>query len=244
MAPHWRAKLAEFTGIFNGNGFAIRNLSIHKEGQSGLGLFGAITGTVRNLTLGGVSVAGYDQVAALAGMCAGTVEHCILRNAELCGRNQIGGLIGYSSGSITGCSVLDSTNCGYGSAVGGLVGATAEGDFTISDCAISDGDTSGFSDTGGLIGFKECSVYVLDCKVSDSRVTIDAQGSTQPVYCGRLIGQAREFYLLDPSESEDQYARAVTGNEISADVLVSAIGTNAFANQYNPYTGVLEPVEW
>ncbi|MCI9272964.1 MAG: hypothetical protein HFE39_03295 [Clostridiales bacterium] len=234
---------AEFSGIFNGNGFTIRNLSIHREGSS-LGLFGAVSGAVRNLSLEGVTISGADQVAALSGKCSGSVENCTVQNAKLSGHSRVGGLLGSSSGPVSGCSVINSVISGSGSSVGGLVGSTEEGDVSFLENAVSGCTITGFSDAGGLIGIKECSVRVLRCHVSDSQITINAGASPQFVYCGSLIGRAREFYMMDPRESEERYAETVVDNEIGAQVTVTANGSNALFNQYPPYTGVLEPVEW
>lgn len=65
-----------FKGTFDGNGHKINNVSIPENSYSYAGLFGVVTGTIKNL---GVSsdIAGCSTAGALAGYVnEGTVEYC------------------------------------------------------------------------------------------------------------------------------------------------------------------------
>ena len=98
-----------FNGVFDGAGHRIINLTINTNGvgNSSLGLFGNISGQIKNLGLENVSVIGGNH------------------------SNAIGGLVGYSDGSISNCHSMGSVTDHVSCSTGGLVGSNAG---SISDC--------------------------------------------------------------------------------------------------------------
>lgn len=72
---------AEFAGLFDGGGHAVRGLTIRKKGPGNYGLFGAVSGTVQNVTAAGTiqNLAG-DPHSALGGivgeLSGGVVRNC------------------------------------------------------------------------------------------------------------------------------------------------------------------------
>ena len=72
---------AEFAGLFDGCGHAVRGLTIRKMGPGNYGLFGAVSGTVQNVTAAGTiqNLAG-DPHSALGGivgeLSGGVVRNC------------------------------------------------------------------------------------------------------------------------------------------------------------------------
>ncbi len=150
-----------FTGIFEGNGHVISNLTIDTAGAGNdyLGLFGQIgyfSGGVKNLGLENVDITGGSGSHALGGLCGkseyGTISSC------------------YSAGEVTG-----------GSSVGGLIGANFS---DVSQC-YSTGSVSGTNEVGGLIGYlnRLCGIY--DCYTHS-----DVFGSGENVggFCGSAHG--------------------------------------------------------
>jgi hypothetical protein len=94
-----------FTGIFDGQGYTISNLTINNVSNTDSGLFGDIgaTGTVRNVGLINESVtSSYLYVGGLVGENFGAVSHSYV-TGNVSGVNYVGALVGFNgpSGSIT-----------------------------------------------------------------------------------------------------------------------------------------------
>src|SRR5262245_835296 len=120
--------IPNFTGLFDGQGQTIANLTIASTAQN-VGLFGSIgsTGVVRKLNLTDVTVSGPNSqfVGTLAGTNAGTISNVSATGAAVSvGSNGIvGGLVGSNSGTITNALATGNvTGSGANSTAGGLVG--------------------------------------------------------------------------------------------------------------------------
>ena len=95
------------TGTFDGEGHAIRNLTIADPNHDYLGLFGmiAVGGQVSNLALEDVEISGGRHsinVGTLAGYNAGTLADCSATGITI-GCGNVRELAGYNTGSITDC---------------------------------------------------------------------------------------------------------------------------------------------
>jgi hypothetical protein len=154
----------EFTGIFNGNGFAIRNLTVDANGtqNSYLGLFGQ-TGPgceIRNLGIEDVNIAGGNNSYEIGGLVgrndSGTISNCYSSGNVAGGNNlwSLGGLAGSNyDGTINNC-YAEGLVTGLGNVwgLGGLVGDNYDG--TINNCCAT-GTVAGGSGSwclGGLLG--------------------------------------------------------------------------------------------
>jgi hypothetical protein len=141
-----------FTGVFDGNGHAVSNLTI--TGKSYLGLFGQVGpgGQVKGLGVEEVNITGsYTTIGGLVGDNLGNIA-VSYSTGTVTGYNRVGGLVGYNnygdiSASYSTCaaSAVSSGNQG----VGGLVGVTAG---SITTC-YSSGPVSGERVIGGLVGW-------------------------------------------------------------------------------------------
>ena len=121
-----------FCGVFDGadgNGLShtISGLYIKEGTTCYRGLFGTVTGTVKNLKVEGF-VSGGDYVGGIAGMNAGNIENCSFTGTEEKQSSVTGGSF---VGGIAGCSVAGSkvTDCScnakveaVGTGVGGIAG--------------------------------------------------------------------------------------------------------------------------
>jgi hypothetical protein len=141
-----------FTGVFDGNGHRIINLTINGGSNDYLGLFGYVDeGEVGNLGIEGGSLRGDVAVGGLAGgNLYGTISNCYSTASVSGGDNSglIGGLLGFSyAGVVSNCYSTGDVN-GF-EEVGGLVGDNFFG--SISDC-YSTGDVNGVRYVGGLVG--------------------------------------------------------------------------------------------
>jgi len=120
---NWGYYNRAFAGTFDGSGNEISGLYINTADQR-VGLFGSIIsgGTVKNLGLVGVEIAGGERTGGLAGdITDGTVENCYVTGSVKGGNNtSVGGLAGHLSGSNSAIrnSYSEATVSGGGS-VGG-----------------------------------------------------------------------------------------------------------------------------
>ena len=165
---------APFTGIFDGNGFVIKNLKITKA-QKYMGLFGYSSGTIMNLVMENVAIdltyPGLSYTGALIGyMAGGEVSNCsvtgslkVLTSGYDTGYDcYVGGLIGYATGTVNASFSLANVSSGgtnntatyfYGNGyAGGLIGianaCTINGCYARGTVTVSSGKDG---TVGGLI---------------------------------------------------------------------------------------------
>lgn len=124
-----------FEGFYDGQGHIVSNFTI-KEGVKGdaLGLFGIVTGTVKNLGIDGASFNATDdcRVGALAGTVtasgrsAGLIENCYVVNSTILTTERVcGGLVGaICGGTVKNCYAFNVTLSGHGDRFGGIAGDT------------------------------------------------------------------------------------------------------------------------
>jgi hypothetical protein len=154
-----------FTGVFDGNGFEIRNFSYSSAGNldcSGFaGIFGwvdDVNAAIINLGMRGVSVhdpwlAGPNPitgagVGSLIGTLSnGTVAGCCVEGCSVSGGFETGGLIGYNSGTIANCYATAQISAVASG--GGRVGENNDG--LISVCYATGSVSAGYR-AGGLVG--------------------------------------------------------------------------------------------
>ncbi|MGG3452565.1 S-layer homology domain-containing protein [Paenibacillus rhizolycopersici] len=140
----------QFTGVFDGAGHVIRNLTINRPSQDGVGLFGMIGtgGMVRDLGMEGGIITGGTSTGALAGNNNGTIEQSHA-GVDVWGSGVVGGLVGYEYGQILASYATG--NVSGTNNVGGLVGRS---DGTVTE-SYATGHVEGNDTVGGLIGLKE-----------------------------------------------------------------------------------------
>lgn len=155
----WGFQGIAFTGVFDGNGHVLRNITIDtgSTGKGYLGLFGVIGtsatgGVIKNLgvediTITNIPAHGFECTGGLAGAMypKGTIMGCYTTGI-ISGNHFVGGLIGGNGGTIVNCySITDVF--GY-SDIGGLAGG--DGGGKIVNC-YSTGAVSGSRESGGLV---------------------------------------------------------------------------------------------
>jgi beta-lactam-binding protein with PASTA domain len=195
-----------FTGVFDGNDYKIKNVTINGGGNNCLGLFGQIgsAGKIKNLGLTTCSIAGTSSaIGGLAGINQGTIVNCN-SNGSITGGSSAGGLIGSNSGWVNNCYSIASisgssyvggligrnqselvSNCyaivnvNGSSYVGGLVGTSSSGN--INNC-YSTGSVSGSSYVAGLAG------EGLSCNINNCYSACSVTGTASSEYVGGLVG--------------------------------------------------------
>lgn len=138
---------APFKGVYDGNGYTIRNLYINRPHTSRVGLFAYIDerSVLVNITLENAAVSGNNIVGALAGENhGGLIENCHVAGAE------IEDIMKGEEYDLQSPKTLDvqMTVRGSGDNIGGLVGSNSG---TIKRCS-AHGYIKGYKYIGGLAG--------------------------------------------------------------------------------------------
>ena len=179
-----------YSGTFDGNGHTISNLTV--TGISGAtysyGLFGTVSGTVKNLgmvnftyTMGSASDARAGSIAGQV-LTGGTITNCYsVGHTVTTSSNIAGGIAGCTyGGTISNCYALNGSVSGYDTRWGGVVG----------DCQ-KDDNTSGGT--------------VSNCYTDDTRVVSTQSGNATITNCevknDAAFASGEIAYLLNGSSS-------------------------------------------
>jgi hypothetical protein len=220
-----------FTGVFDGQGHTISNLTISAPAVSKVGLFGyADSATLLNLKLFLVNIEGFGSVGSVAGtFTSGKMINIESSGAVIGYSNTVGGITGFFSGqgdnlkSHVSVSV-STTGPEY---IGGGLGIISGASSTISN-SFSTGEVNtsvGSARVGGFIGAQVGST-ITD---SWSSSNVNSLGSSVGGFIG-TIG-----YLLGQANIENCYSLGnVSGGEDLvggfAGVIQNAIVTNSYAS--------------
>ena len=206
-----QAVIPTFSGIFDGNGHRIFDLTI--KGQGDLGLFGRLSSgaEVKNMAIVDVNIVGScDYVGGLVGYNDNSDVMACYITGKIRGSEYVGGLVGYNVGRITmSCSTVTVTGNldigglvgynvwtgsiteSYGTGtvtadkyVGGLVGSNS-GDITTSygTCTVTGNET-----VGGLVGSNAGNI-------TTSYSTCRVYGISE---VGGLVGANYMSYVIGP----------------------------------------------
>ncbi|TAJ15649.1 T9SS C-terminal target domain-containing protein [Marinilabiliaceae bacterium JC017] len=211
------SEAAPFTGSFKGQGHAISHLTINREEEINVGLFGyTSSSTITDIVLDNPVIKGKEKVGAFAGKATGIFENCIVIQGDIQGSERsIGGLIGVlsSPGDIKKCYTTGMINAPSASKVGGLIGTNSG---KASDC-FSLASVTGKSNVGGLIGYNFMKNY--HCYAA-GKVTAESSA-------GGVIG-----YSVDKSQSFLYWDKSTSGQATSAGSYSSnGLTTGAFATK-------------
>jgi hypothetical protein len=187
-----------FTGIFDGAGYTVSNLTIN--GESCIGLFGRIgtSGEIMNLNLANVSITGSgNYVGSLCGYNeGGLINECssngdVIINVVSFPTEFIGGLCGFNeNGSISNCYSNSSVNGINGPySIGGLCGGNDNGN--IANCISTGSVTGGYYYVGGLCGSNGGNI--VNC-YANSSVSSVGSGAGIGGLCGNNWGNIINCY--------------------------------------------------
>ncbi len=165
-----------FAGHYEGNNHTISNLTIARNEQNYIGLFGTTDGaTIENLSMTHVNIIGNAYIGALAGKITSTlvkgchsngilqgasiggligynassseISHCY-NEATLDGHGTVGGLVGLNEGLVQFCYNIGNVT-GTSQYIGGLIGISNY----ITKYCYNTGQVNGYENVGGLIGY-------------------------------------------------------------------------------------------
>jgi len=242
-----------FEGVLDGQGHTIANMHIAGVEGYDAGLFGQLSGLVKELRLSDVVISG-SPCGAIAGsnLRGGMILRCEV-SGSLSGTNQVGGLVGVNwDGSLVECQAQ--VQITGGEVIGGMVGGGPGG--TLIRCQVQ-AEVYGEKDIGGLVGRSKGSIIECDAKgivlgssnvgglVGRSRDTLIFRSSadcdvTGQRAVGGLLGSANAAF--GPSLIADSYARgSVAGSEVGG--LVGQTSDTKFLNCYAACEVIVLPVE-
>lgn len=190
---------SEFAGVFDGKGYSLNNIKITK-GDGNVGLFGKVTGTVKNLVIKNMTIeitatTGTWNVGAVAGHCSGTIENVTIENLT----------IKFTNGRSTSS---------YNTAVGSLVGRqeaikpSPTKQSKIEGCVIKNSifEITAKNTTvraGGLIGLVDKEGQ--QCELEISNVYVDSRITATNRYSSKIGGAIGE---LDVANINNVYAKS------------------------------------
>ncbi|MDD3766661.1 MAG: GLUG motif-containing protein, partial [Eubacteriales bacterium] len=165
-----------FLGVFDGNFFEIRNLTINRPESDYQGLFGYISSgsKIMNLGIREADITGGGYVGGLLGYQNGGLVTLSYVTGTVNGASYVGGLLGYQNGG----TLSRSYSVGSVSATsyaGGLVGFQSNGDITR---VFSTSGITSASYAGGLVGFQSDGAILNAYSTGNVIAESDAGGLT------------------------------------------------------------------
>ena len=167
-----------FTGVLDGMGNAIKNLTVNRTSESYVGLFGGLTenAIVMNLTLTG-NITGSSSVGGIAGKNQGLI-HNVVNKAAVSGKASVGGITSSNYGTLEFVSNSGSITATAGSSVGGIVGSNGdETKNSIIKYAENTGAVIGWGNIGGIAGINY-SKGMIENAVNKGFVTSNVDNSS------------------------------------------------------------------
>ena len=154
-----------FAGVFDGQGHTISNLSVasHTGAYSAAGLFGTITGTVKNVKLANVNITSDHYAGGVVGYISdntgASVQNCSVEGGSI-----------KSTAHLQAGSTTDYDD---GDKAGGIVGYITAVNY-IDGCSVKNLTITAYRDLGAIVGCAEGSgtVKVTNCTVGDNVLVV------------------------------------------------------------------------
>ena len=250
------AIISSFSGTYDGNGHTITyQASFNASTQGGYGLFGSVSGTIKNLTVDASATFGGASNFINFGLLCGTLDSSgLLQSCNVTGiinstalsnngsGTDSGLLVGESSGTIKYC-IANGSVAGLGH-VGGLIGRMYDGSvlgsaFTGSLYAIApdkaNGDHSYGSIAGGICGAVQAGSSINSCFVDADIVAEYANSDKIPCLPYGIAYDNTE----DISVVNNYCEGTLNGEPIDAHAdVTNSTNTNNNSNYYPGYGGM------
>ena len=220
----------DFSGIFDGDGYTVSGMYINTDTsltenyyECYYGLFGELTGTVKNLNIEN-SYIWVSGISANMGSVAGNItsedakiENCSANVVIDCGSDTCGGIVGNAfSGTIEDCVFTGTINSADGASftnAGGIIGSGST--VSVSNC-VNQGTVAVSDVAGGIIGWFQ-SGTVSDCS-NEGIVSGDrAGGVIGNLYLGDAVSE-EEYAIVENCVNNGEVSGTAQGGGISATV--------------------------
>ena len=239
--PIGNKDLKLFAGTFNGNNHKITGMSICAKENQYIGLFGNVSGTVRNVQVEGsidVSNASTLYVGGIVGRLesSGEARNCLaVINTEAAGQKRlyVGGVVGFNQGTVNLC-----WNRGSVQGIGGDVKNTCVGGVVgvgnAANCA-NFGKVTGNGSAGGISGDgTAANSYNLGAVIGTEGKTYGISNGTvnNSYYVCEMNGTEKMAYANNALETEVKYNEADKTYTVGDDtaLLVDTLNKNRDGN--------------
>lgn len=191
----------KFSGTFNGQGYAITNLTLDQPLWHNVGLFGilAMEAFVHNVTITGADIEGHTNVGAIAGLNLGSIISSDVADSAIAGVFAVGGVTGSNEGEVQVATTIRST-----------ISAVESEDIYEYDVAGVGGITGMNMDTGVLRGN-----YVRESTISSSSSMVASGG-----LAGMSFGHVFESFVAGDANHQ------ITGSDFAVGGLIGYNGGN------------------
>ena len=166
-----------FQGVFDGQGYTIKNMTIKpnetygKGANYATGFFGFVDAgdaVIKNVTFDNATIEGHHWTAVVCGYISGTIQNCHVTNSSVV------------------CSHANDDACGDKAAM--IVGYTNESTTSVKDCTAKNGTVKAGRDAGQIVGCNSANVTVSGC--SAENVTVSAiEGCTGANIKNDIVGR-------------------------------------------------------
>lgn len=166
-----------FQGVFDGQGYTIKNMTIKPNATYGeganyaTGFFGFVDAgdaVIKNVTFDNATIEGHHWTAVVCGYISGTIQNCHVTNSSVV------------------CSHANDDACGDKAAM--IVGYTNESTTSVKDCTAKNGTVKAGRDAGQIVGCNSANVTVSGC--SAENVTVSAiEGCTGANIKNDIVGR-------------------------------------------------------
>lgn len=158
-----------FTGVFDGNGYKIKNLTIDSVNGTEVGLFGCSSGAIKNLILEDVNINlgtinSDSYVAALVATNKGTIDNVTssgtvtIANHSATLTSYVAGVVSKNLGSLK--DITNGLNVSGGTYTGGVCSYDESKDANIAGLRlINNGDVVGLQIAGGVYAYSKQKTY-------------------------------------------------------------------------------------
>jgi hypothetical protein len=214
-----------FVGIFDGQGYEIKDLFTDRPDENGIGLFRAVVaegegGVIKDVGVVNAHVTGYMNVGGLLGFNAGNVSSSY-STGNVTGNWSVGGLVGLNTGNISNSySNVSVTGAWFASGwfAGGLVGYNMEG--TVSN-SYSSSNVTGGTLVGGLVGYNEKGIV----SNSYSAAVVTSEQGVGGLVGGNDGGTVHNSYSSG-NVTGDEYVGGLVGYNWNWDAVVGSCYSN------------------
>ena len=222
---------APFAGHFDGDGHTISGIKITNAAADYQGLFGYLSGTVRDLTVAGEITSTGRYVGGVAGyLVNGEIANCV-NNVQITvttaqNMANVGGIVGSSTGTVTGCRNTAAVSANQ-SRVGGVVG-TNMGAVTQ---VVNTGAVSARAYVGGMVGYNDGELIA-----AENSGNVTASGNYAGGVMGRGAEAASQLYAHGCTVSAADYAAGLAGGGDVSNALINGVTLPADAEHKGSFT--------
>ncbi len=159
------APIEGFSGVLDGDGHTIYNLTINSINDENLGLFGIFGGTVENLVIDNAQISSRGDIGKAGIFCgtnSGTINNVSVDGIISCSYyDNVGGVVGFNNnGIITRCE--NGADVAGNDNVGGIAGNCSVNGNNRADKNINKGKIGGNDNVGGVFGYLTSPVIKTD----------------------------------------------------------------------------------